>query len=289
MKVVLFCGGLGMRMRENGENVPKPMVMIGYRPILWHVMKYYAHFGHKDFILCLGYRADAIKNYFLNYSECVSNDFVLSGGKLELLKTDISDWRITFVDTGLTANIAQRLKAVERHLDGETEFLANYSDGFTDLPLPVQIDHFRQHGKIASFLCVKPQLSYHVVSLRTDGHVRDIQDITESGLRINGGFFIFRREIFDYIGENEELVYQPFRRLAAENQLLAHVYDGFWASLDTFKDRQRLEEMQAVGHSPWQVWNGASAPAVHHTSGRTYAERSLPRERTLERVVGNRA
>jgi glucose-1-phosphate cytidylyltransferase len=125
MKVVLFCGGLGMRMRENAESIPKPMVNIGYRPIMWHVMKYYAHFGHKDFILCLGHRADVIKNYFLNYSECVSNDFILSGGgKLELLNTDISDWRITFVDTGLSSNIGQRLKAVERHLDGETEFLA---------------------------------------------------------------------------------------------------------------------------------------------------------------------
>src|ERR1700728_3624546 len=142
MKVVLFCGGLGLRIRDT-DDVPKPMVQIGYRPILWHVMKYYAHFGHKDFILCLGHRADVIKNYFLNYNECVSNDFVLSQGgkKVDLLNSDIDDWNITFVDTGTGSNIGERLKAVEKYLEGEEEFLANYSDGVTDLPLPAQIEH----------------------------------------------------------------------------------------------------------------------------------------------------
>ena len=157
MKVVLFCGGLGMRIRD-AENLPKPMQLIGLRPLLWHVMKYYAHYGHKDFILCLGHRADAIKNYFLTYNECLSNDFILSaGGKnLELMSSDIEDWRITFAYTGINSNIGQRLKAVEKYLEGETEFLANYSDGLTDLPLPEQLEHFRQQGKVASFLCVRP-------------------------------------------------------------------------------------------------------------------------------------
>ena len=170
MKVVLFCGGLGMRLRDYSETIPKPMVNIGDRPILWHVMKYYAHYGHKDFILCLGHRADAVKNYFLNYNECASNDFVLSaGGKnLELLNSDIQDWRITFTDTGINSNIGQRLKAVEKYLDGEDEFLANYSDGLTDLPLTQQLEHFHQQDKIASFLCVRPNLSYHLVSLQQD-------------------------------------------------------------------------------------------------------------------------
>src|SRR6202043_3143949 len=144
MKVVLFCGGLGMRIREAGETTPKPMVHVGDRPILWHVMKYYAHFGHKDFILCLGHRGDAVKNYFLNYSECASNDFTLSEGgkKLELMASDIHDWKITFVDTGLMANIGHRLKAVEPHVRHESEFLANYTDGLTNLPLPLQLAHF---------------------------------------------------------------------------------------------------------------------------------------------------
>ena len=134
MKVVLFCGGLGMRIREASESVPKPMVHVGDRPILWHVMKYYAHFGHKDFILCLGYRADVIKNYFVNYNEFMSNDFVLSkGGKdVRVFNSDIDDWTVTFVDTGANSNIGQRLKAVERYLDGEEVFLANYSDNLTD-------------------------------------------------------------------------------------------------------------------------------------------------------------
>ena len=169
MKVVLFCGGLGMRIREAGENVPKPMVTIGYRPIVWHLMKYYAHYGHKDFVLCLGYRGDVIKNYFLNYTETLSNDFVLSEGgkKLELLKSDIHDWKITFVDTGLTSNIGQRLKAVERIVGNEPEFLANYSDGLSNLPLPEHIDRFRRLDAVASFVSVKPNLSYHVVPVET--------------------------------------------------------------------------------------------------------------------------
>ena len=129
MKVVLFCGGQGMRIRDYSESVPKPLIRIGYRPILWHVMKYYAHFGHRDFILCLGYKADVIKNYFLQYDECLSNDFVLSkGGKgVKLLAKDIHDWRITFVDTGLTSNVGMRLKAVQEHLKGEKYFLAKVS------------------------------------------------------------------------------------------------------------------------------------------------------------------
>src|SRR5713226_706951 len=149
MKVVLFCGGLGLRLREFSEHIPKPMVNIGYRPILWHVMKYYAYHGHKDFILCLGFGADSVKNYFLNYNECVSNDFILSRGgrNLQLFNSDIDEWNITFADTGINANIGQRLKAVEKYLGTDEVFLANYSDGLTDLPLDVQIEHFYHEKK----------------------------------------------------------------------------------------------------------------------------------------------
>lgn len=257
MKVVLFCGGLGLRLREHAESLPKPMVPIGPRPIIWHVMKYYAHYGHKEFILCLGYRSDTIKNYFLNYDECVSNDFVLTkGGKnVELLRTDIDDWRITLVDTGVDANLGQRLKAVEPYLDGEPTFLANYSDGLTDNPLPEQIAHFERHGKIGSFLCVKPNLTYHFVSLEHDGRVAGLQDVSALDLRINAGFFAFRREIFQYMRDGEELVLEPFQRLIEQGQLVAYPYDGFWMSMDTFKDRQRLEELYARGGAPWEIWN----------------------------------
>jgi glucose-1-phosphate cytidylyltransferase len=258
MKVVLFCGGLGMRLRDYSETIPKPMVTIGYRPILWQLMKYYAHYGHKDFILCLGHRADAIKNYFLNYNECTSNDFVLSGGgkRLELFNSDIHDWRITFADTGIYSNIGQRLKAVEKYLDGEEEFLANYSDGLTDLPLPQQLEHFHENRKIASFLCVRPNLSYHVVSLEEgDGNlVSGISAINAGSLRINGGFFIFKKAIFDYIREKEELVVEPFQRLVEERQLIGYSYDGFWASMDTFKDKQQLDNLCTSGIAPWEIW-----------------------------------
>ena len=257
MKVVLFCGGQGLRMRDVSEIIPKPMMNIGYRPILWHVMKYYAHFGHKDFILCLGYGADFIKNYFLNYNECASNDFVLSqGGKnLQLFNSDIGDWKITFVDTGMTSNIGQRLRAVERYLDGEDVFLANYSDGLTDLPLNEQIDHFRRGGKVASFLCVRPNLSFHFITLGPDGVVDSIKDVHRSDIRVNGGYFVFGKEIFQYMNEGEELLAEPFQRLLRQEQLLAYKHDGFWAAMDTFKDKQFLEDMYAGGKAPWQVWN----------------------------------
>jgi glucose-1-phosphate cytidylyltransferase len=256
MKVVLFCGGLGMRIRD-AENLPKPMVQIGNRPLLWHVMKYYAHFGHKDFILCLGHRADVIKDYFLNYNECYSNDFILSeGGKnLELLSSDIHDWRITFADTGISSNIGQRLKAVEKYLNGEKEFLANYSDGLTDLPLPRQLEHFHRQDKVASFMCVRPNLSYHLVSMQEGTSlVADIHPINNGDVRVNGGFFIFRKEIFNYMRDKEELVMEPFHRLLKEKQLVGYSYDGFWASMDTFKDRQQLESLYLTGAAPWELW-----------------------------------
>ncbi len=258
MKVVLFCGGLGMRLREYSESIPKPMVHIGHRPILWHVMKYYAHFGHKDFVLCLGHGADVVKNYFLNYNECASNDFVLSGGgkNVELLNTDIHDWRITFADTGINSNIGQRLKAVEKYLEGEEDFLANYSDGLTDLPLQQQLNDFQQQGKVASFLCVRPNLSYHLVSLAegSDHLVSGIHAINNGRVRINGGYFIFKKKIFDYLGEKEELVNGPFHRLVEEKQLIGYTYDGFWASMDTFKDKRQLDSLCTGGIAPWEVW-----------------------------------
>jgi glucose-1-phosphate cytidylyltransferase len=258
MKVVLFCGGQGMRMREYSEAVPKPMVLIGYRPILWHVMKYYAHYGHKDFILCLGYKANVIKDYFLKYDECVSNDFVYSQGgrKLELLTRDIDDWNITFVDTGLHANIGQRLRAVKNHVASEEMFLANYTDGLSDLPLPEMIRHVQQRNKIAAFAGVRPNATFHLVESDGDGLVTDIHQVTEGNQRINGGFFVLRREIFDYLKEGEELVHQPFQRLIGAKQLISYPHNGFWACMDTVKELQQLEELHSQGKAPWQVWNG---------------------------------
>lgn len=256
MKVVLFCGGEGTRIRDYAESVPKPMVNVGYRPILWHLMKYYAHYGHKDFILCLGYRADYIKDYFLNYNECISNDFTLNGGAGEvvLANRDIDDWRITFVYTGATANIGQRLMAVRRYLEGEEAFLANYADNVSDLPLPDLIDFYRRHEPIGLFTSVKPNQSFHVVDADEGGQVREIIDIKRSPIWINGGFFVLRHDIFDHMRDGEELVVEPFARLSAMGRLLTYRYGGFWACMDTFKDKQRLEQMDARGDAPWQVW-----------------------------------
>lgn len=256
MKVVLFCGGLGMRLREYSESVPKPMVNIGYRPVLWHVMKYYAHHGHRDFILCLGYLGDTIKNYFLNYNEALSNDFVLTNGgrDVQLIQSDIQDWRISFVDTGRNSNIGQRLMAVKKYLDGEEMFLANYSDGLSDMPLPTYLDRFRASDKVAGFVCVRPAQSFHVVSVADGGLVTDVRAVQDIDLWVNGGYFVFRKEIFDYMKPGEELVVEPFQRLAAEKKLLAYKYDGFFGCMDTFKEKQQLDDMYASGNTPWEIW-----------------------------------
>jgi glucose-1-phosphate cytidylyltransferase len=256
MKVVLFCGGLGMRLREYSEFIPKPMVPVGYRPILWHVMRYYAHHGHKDFILCLGYRGDVIKQYFLKYDETISNDFVMSEGgkKVDLLASDIQDWKITFVDTGLAANVGMRLKAVQPLLEGEEMFLANYADGVSDLPLPAMIDYFSARDAAACFAAVTPTQSFHLVRLDDGGRVRTIQHVKDTGLHVNGGFFVFRPEVFEYLRPGEELVEEPFRRLAAAGKLVAYPHEGFWGCMDTFKDKQLLEDLYARGQVPWEVW-----------------------------------
>ena len=258
MKVVLFCGGMGTRLRDYSESIPKPMVCIGHRPILWNVMRYYAHYGHKEFILCLGYRGDSIKNYFLNYTECISNDFTLTnGGKdIQLYNNDISDWKITFADTGMTSNIGQRLKLVKKYIGDDEAFLANYSDGLSDFHLPDIIDMFNNSGKIACFLSVRPNQSFHIVDVSEDGLVNDITGLERSDIWLNGGFFVLKREIFDYIQEGDELVNEPFRRLIEKRELLTYRYDGFWASMDTFKDKQYLDDMYSKGKTPWEVWTG---------------------------------
>lgn len=256
MKVVLFCGGMGLRLREYSENIPKPMVPIGYRPIVWHLMKYYAHYGHKDFVLCLGYKADVIKNYFLNYNECVSNDFVLTNGgrDVKLLNSDIDSWSITFVDTGLDANLGQRLLAVKDHLKDEEMFLVNYSDNLTNVSLPAMMEQFKKSGKVGQFICVRPLQSFHIVRHDEKGEVAAIEPITRSGIWINGGFFIFRKEIFNYIDDGEELVVEPFQKLIRDGLLGTYRHTGFWACMDTFKERQVLEDMCAHGNAPWEVW-----------------------------------
>jgi glucose-1-phosphate cytidylyltransferase len=261
MKVVLFCGGAGMRLRGYNDDVPKPMVNIGNRPILWHLMKYYAHYGHKDFILCLGYKGNVIKDYFLHYDEAVSNDFVWSQGgrKINFVNRDIDDWTITFVETGAHSTIGERLKAVEPYLEGEETFLANYSDGLSDAPLPALVDSFKKNNATASLLLVQPTASFDIVSAAPDGRVTGICALTRSDIWINGGFFVFKHEIFDFIEPGDELVREPFQRLMDRNALLAYKYSGFWQCMDTFKDKQSLEDLNAQPSTPWKVWQNGSA------------------------------
>jgi glucose-1-phosphate cytidylyltransferase len=256
VKVVLFCGGLGTRLREHSDTIPKPLVNVGYRPIIWHLMRYYAHFGHKDFVLCLGYRGHMLREYFMNYDECMSNDFTLAKGgqQVELHSSDISDWRITFVDTGLHTNIGQRLQAVRRYLEGEEVFLANYSDGLADLSLPTMLDDFFGRDLVASFASVRPPHSMHFVTEGPAGFVRRLDSVHDADLRVNGGYFVLRSEIFDYMRPGEELVEQPFRRLIEQGRLGVHRHDGFWQPMDTFKDKISFDRMEARGDCPWAVW-----------------------------------
>ncbi|MGY1831195.1 sugar phosphate nucleotidyltransferase [Geodermatophilus sp. SYSU D01180] len=256
MKVVIFCGGLGMRIRTGPESLPKPMMPIGSRPVLWHVMRYYAHFGHTEFILCLGYGADAVKDYFLDYRETSSNDFVLTkGGRhVQMLASDISDWTITFIDTGVSTAIGERLRRVRPHLEGDEVFLANYGDVLTDAPMNDLIAGFESKDAVASLLAVKPQDSFHVVRLAGQDRVTGLTPVADMSMRINGGYFILRQGIFDYLDEGDDLVMDGFTRAAADGKLCATPYDGFWAPMDTLKERSALEEQYRNGVSPWAVW-----------------------------------
>lgn len=276
MKVVLFCGGMGTRLREYSDDIPKPLVPIGSRPILWHLMRYYAHFGHKDFILCLGYKAQKIKEYFLNYNELLANDFTLSGGNKEIhqAQSDIHDWNITFVDTGLKSNVGTRLSLVKKYLEGEEMFLANYSDGLTDLNINHMISEFAATNKVASFVCSLPSQSFHVVSLGEKRSVKKIQYVRDANIVVNGGFFVLRKAIFDYMALGEELVLDPFQRLIDKDLLMGFRHDNFWA-MDTFKEQQELTDMWNAGNAPWEVWRKPDVAEAEEAALSQRAEKKL--------------
>ncbi len=253
MKVVLFCGGLGTRIREYSEAIPKPMIPVGSQPMLWHIMQYYSSFGHRDFTLCLGHKANVIKEFFLGYRREVFSDCVVSdnGAAIELLGQPTDDWRVTMIDTGIWRNIGQRLWAVRDHVQDEEMFLANYSDGLSDVDLDAMVADFKASGKIACFLAVTPPVTFHLAEIGDDGQVTRMTAAPRADLWINGGYFIFRPEIFDYMRPGEELVVEPFARLIEEGQLLAYKHNSFWRSMDTLSDRQLLEEMVEQGRMPW--------------------------------------
>ncbi len=254
MKVVLFCGGLGTRIRDYGENIPKPMIPVGDQPILWHVMQYYSQYGHRDFVLCLGYKANIIKEFFLNWRQQTYTDCVISesGRKVEYLGDGLPDWRVTLVDTGIWRNIGQRLCAVRDHVKDEEMFLANYSDGLTNAPLPKMIELLERTGKTGCFLAVRPALTFHLVEFGNGGEVQRMRASADADIWINAGYFVFRNRVFDYIREGEELVVEPFERMIAEGELIAYRHDGFFRPMDTLRDKQILEDMVQRGDMPWQ-------------------------------------
>jgi glucose-1-phosphate cytidylyltransferase len=257
MKVVIFCGGFGVRMGEETQRIPKPMIEIGGKPILWHIMRYYAMWGHDDFILCLGYKGEVVKQFFLSYNGALLNDFVLdhdaaTGTKLELLTRDLDKWRITFVDTGMSATIGERLKAVAPFIGDDDTFLATYGDGLTDAPLTQMIHAFHEGGKKAMFLSVRPQYHAHIVRSDAEGNVLAVEELSRSDIRINGGFFVMKREVVDLIEPGDELVEETFARLIAEGELIAYPYEGFFQAMDTIKDRQSLENLHESGQAPWR-------------------------------------
>jgi glucose-1-phosphate cytidylyltransferase len=256
MKVVIFCGGLGTRLREGSDTIPKPLVRIGPRPIIWHIMKYYAHFGHKDFILCLGYKGDMIRDFFLNYDPNESRDFLMKGNSQEFSPStsDIDDWTIQFVETGLHSNIGERLVKVRKYLEGERIFLANYSDQLSDLPLDQHIERFEKTDAVAGFVSVRPSQSFHVIESDQDNRVTRVEAGLKSEIRINGGFMVLRQSIFDYMKPGEELVEEPFARLVKDRKLFAYPYDGFWKAMDTFKDKISFDRLWGQEEMPWRVW-----------------------------------
>jgi glucose-1-phosphate cytidylyltransferase len=255
MKVVLFCGGLGTRIRDYSENIPKPMIPIGHQPMLLHIMQYYSHFGHRDFILCLGYKANVIKEYFLNYSPALNSDCIISdfGRQVDIIGNKPPDWRVSLIDTGTWRNIGERLMAVRHLVKDEEMFLANYTDGLTDVPLPDMVARLGSSGKAGCFIAVRPPFNFHLAEFDGHGAVKRMRSSQESEIWINGGYFVFRNKIFDYIRDGEELVFEPFNRLIAAHQLLAYKYEGFWRSMDTLRDKQVLEDIVERGTMPWRL------------------------------------
>jgi glucose-1-phosphate cytidylyltransferase len=259
MKVVLFCGGMGLRMRGFTQALPKPMVLLGGRPVLWHLMSYYAHYGHKDFILCLGYKGEAIRDFFEDTDEWLALHAAGSPADARAIQREIADWNITFVDTGANANIGDRLQAVRRLVEKEDAFFANYSDGVTTCPVPHLLQQFRRTDAVASMLVCRPSTSFHFVSTCGKGVVTGISELGNTDLWVNAGFFVLRPQIFDFMRPGDELVEAPFARLIEAGKLAAHRYDGFWRCVDTPKDLAAMEALRTEGGGPWEIWRKPGA------------------------------
>ncbi len=255
-QVVLLCGGQGTRLREETEWRPKALVEIGGRPILWHLMRHYHHFGYRRFILCLGYRGNSIKEYFLNY-RWMHHDFRLKAGasEPELVgdHEDVEDWDITLVDTGLDTGTGGRLNRIRHLIDGD-KFLANYSDGLSDVDLDRLVEFHDGHGKVATVTGFHPYSKYGVVRADEDGVVYHWQEKPLMNDLTSGGFFVFDKRLFDYLDDDGALEVEPFREIAAQQQMALFEHQGFWQCMDTFKEAQAMNALWASGAAPWRIY-----------------------------------
>jgi glucose-1-phosphate cytidylyltransferase len=261
MKTVILCGGYGTRIREVAENLPKPMIPVGDRPILWHIMKYYAQFGHSDFVLCLGYKSEVIKNYFLNYGVQPTDLNITLGGvipPIPRVHTPEDGWSITLAETGLNAMTGARLKRIKNHIGKDEHFMLTYGDGVGDVDIDALLKFHLSHGKIATVTGVHPPGRFG--ELDYDQNTKQVAGFNEkpqvSGGRINGGFFVFRREIFDYLSDDEGLVLEqePIRKLVADGELQVFEHDGFWQPMDTSREYSLLNDMYLKNQAPWVTW-----------------------------------
>lgn len=257
MKAVLLAGGLGTRMREETEFRPKPMVEIGGRPVLWHIMKVLGHQNLTDFVICSGYKSEFIKNYFVNY-DAMNSDFTVSYGEKTAIEYhgshDESGWKVTVSDTGKSTMTGGRIQRVKKYVDGET-FLCTYGDGLADINLEDLLAFHRSHGKIATMTAVQPTSRFGVLDLASDGGIDHFKEKPQVEGWINIGYFIFEPEIFDYLGDDSTVLEEePLHKLAEEGQIVAYKHRGFWEPMDTYREALMLNEMWDENKAPWKIW-----------------------------------
>lgn len=258
MKVVILCGGLGTRMREETEFRPKPLVDIGGRPILWHIMKCYAHYGFRDFVLCLGYRGSMIKEYFLNY-EAMNNDFTVCLGKKARVEYnddhEEQDFVVTLAETGADTMTGGRLKRAAKYLQHEDRFMVTYGDGLSDVNLEKLIRFHKAHGKLATVTTFRPVSRFGILDINGANQVQNFIEKPRSDAWASAGFFVFEKKVLEYLdGDETILEREPLERLAAQGQLMAYHHDGFFYAMDTYREYQALNELWKSGEAPWKQW-----------------------------------
>lgn len=259
-KVVILCGGLGTRLREETEYRPKPMVDIGGRPILWHIMKMYAHYGFREFVLCLGYRGNVIKEYFLNY-EAMNNDFTITlGDHRQAITThgehQEHDFRITLADTGAETMTGGRVKRIERFIDDDL-FMVTYGDGLADIDIEKLLAFHRSHGKLATVTAVHPISRFGMIEIGSNDEVEAFVEKPQTEGWISAGFFVFQRGVFDYLAGGDSCIMErePMARLAADGQLMTYRHEGFFFAMDTYREYEMLNRLWNSGHAAWKVWS----------------------------------